>query len=184
MRKPNIKDILTVLIKHLERVLNRTALMIFMVAIVCMAVGAIVSYRYVIYPIKGEFPHKNGLIEIDTETYRKVREIWDERNIRAGQAEERTFKDPFFPVDADSIEEDLSIKDLSIEALENLLAQTLFEFYEMRGEGMPPISERALIWEELGLGTAQEYRGTYAQNILFLKTLKEIISNNQSVPPL
>ena len=175
MRKPNIKDISIILVKYLKRVLSKTALMIFIIAVACAVFGVIVSYKYIIYPIEGDFSHENGLIEIDTETYRKVREVWDEREVRSDRAEDRIFKDPLFPVDADSIEEDLSMEDL-----ENLLAQTLFEFYEMRGEGMPPISERALIWEELGLGSAQEYRGIYSQNIILLGTLKEMINDDQS----
>lgn len=170
MRKPDIKNILIVFVRHLKRILNKTDLTIFIVAFVCAIFGAIVSYKYIIFPIEGNFYHENELIEIDTETYRKVREVWDEREMRFDQAKDRTFKDPLFPVDTDPIEEDLSMEDL-----EDLLARTLFEFYEMRGEGMPPISERALLWEELGLGSAREYRGIYSQNIIFLRTLKEMI---------
>lgn len=174
MRKPDIKYISIVLVKRLKRTLNKTALMIFIVAVVCAAFGAIISYKYIVFPIEGDFSHENGLIEIDTDTYRKVREVWDEREARLDRAEDRVFKDPLFPVDTDPMEEDLSMEDL-----EDLLAQTLFEFYEMRGEGMPPISERALIWEELGLGNAQEYRGIYSQNILLLGTLKEMIDDDR-----
>lgn len=170
MKKPDIKDILIVLIRHLKRILNKTGLTIFMVAVICATFGAIVSYKYIIFPMEGDFYHENGLVEIDTETYRKVREVWDEREMRFERAEDRIFKDPLFPVDTNLIEENLSMEDL-----EDLLVQTLFEFYETKGEGMPPISERALIWEELGLGNAQEYQGIYSQNILLLRTLKEMI---------
>ena len=42
---------------------------------------------------------------------------------------------------------------------------------------MPLISERALIWEDLGLGSADDYRGDYNQNIKLLEVLKEKMSN-------
>ena len=170
MKKPDIKDILIVLIRHLKRILNKTELTIFIVAVLCVTFGSIVSYKYIFFPIEGDFYHKNRLIEIDTEVYRKIRKVWDEKDMRFDQVKDRTFKDPLFPVDTDRIEEGLSMEDL-----EDLLASTLFEFYEIRGEGMPPISERALIWEELGLGRSEEYRGIYSQNILLLRTLKEMI---------
>ncbi len=66
-------------------------------------------------------------------------------------------------------------EDISEEELEEVLADTLFELYEFTDGELPSIAERAVVWEDLGLGDREEYRGTYSQNILFLERLIEEI---------
>ena len=41
---------------------------------------------------------------------------------------------------------------------------TLFEFYTSIGSALPPISTRAVFYENYGLGSAASYTGTAAQN--------------------
>jgi len=49
----------------------------------------------------------------------------------------------------------------------------LFEFYKAKGEKLPLVGERAIAWEEKGLGKASEYWGYYYQNIRLLEEFKK-----------
>lgn len=73
----------------------------------------------------------------------------------------------------DPIEEDPEPEEMTSRELESVLADNLFELYEFTDGELPSISERALVWEDLGLGDSEDYRGTYNQNILFLERLIE-----------
>ena len=48
---------------------------------------------------------------------------------------------------------------------------TLFDYYISQGKNFLPISERAKIWEQEGLGETEEYHGFYNQNINLLEQL-------------
>ena len=48
---------------------------------------------------------------------------------------------------------------------------TLFDYYVLHGKNFLPISERAKIWEQEGLGEIEEYHGFYNQNINLLEQL-------------
>ncbi len=177
MKTPDIKRSMTVITNRLGEDLNRTIPVVLAIFLICAGLGSFIVYRYVIHPIEGDFPHEEDLVEVEAGAYVAVRDIWNERDERFEKAGERSFADPFFPfftVPPAPVEEEITAAEL-----EELLARTLFEFYEMRGEGMPPISERALIWEELGLGSAQEYRGIYSQNILLLGILMEMLNDKR-----
>jgi hypothetical protein len=52
-------------------------------------------------------------------------------------------------------------------------ALTLYEFYLVNKESLPPIGQRAVLWEELGLGKASGYYGSFYQNIRLLQELTE-----------
>ena len=54
------------------------------------------------------------------------------------------------------------------------MAKTLFEYYKSRGQALPGIKERSKTFEELGLGTADIYKGTGEQNVALLKRLETI----------
>ncbi len=175
MKMPDIKTMMTAATNRLREILDRTILVVLMILMICAGSGAFILYRYVIHPIEGDFPHEDGLVSVDAGSYSTVREIWNQRDERFEMVGEKVFADPFFPTPADPVDSEITPAEL-----EDLLVRTLFEFYEMRGEGMPPISERALIWEELELGSAQEYRGIYSQNITLLETLMEMLGDEQS----
>jgi len=52
------------------------------------------------------------------------------------------------------------------------LATTLFEYYKAKGEPLPSVEERSKLYEQLGLGTAIYYTGTYEQNTKLLSSLQ------------
>lgn len=63
--------------------------------------------------------------------------------------------------------------------------QTLYDYYLKKGEKFPSLKERAILFEEYGLGPASSYRGTAEQNTALLNKLlqnpkKEIIQNKSS----
>lgn len=190
MKKINKEDIIKIsktvferFSTHLWKTLNRTGTILLFFLFISSIFGTLIFYEYILRPTRDDFYHEDGLIEIDTTSYFSVREIWNKRAERLSEIDDREFDDPFFPIETTIIDlPDIEFpeEDISTEDLEELLVRTLFEFYGTRGEGMPPISERALIWEELGLGTAGEYQGLYHQNIILLGTLKEIMNDDQS----
>lgn len=52
------------------------------------------------------------------------------------------------------------------------LATTLFEYYKAKGETLPSVEERSKLYEQLKLGTANYYTGTYEQNTKLLSSLQ------------
>ncbi len=48
---------------------------------------------------------------------------------------------------------------------------TLYEYYRQKGQAMPSMSERALLYEKLGLGSASSYQGISWQNALLVNKL-------------
>lgn len=63
------------------------------------------------------------------------------------------------------------------------MAKTLFEHYKSRGQALPGIKERSKTFEELGLGSAEIYRGTGEQNVALLKRLETIPPTPAPKPP-
>jgi uncharacterized protein YkwD len=64
---------------------------------------------------------------------------------------------------------------------------TLYDYYKSKGQPLPSISERAKIYEKLGLGPASSYKGLAWQNNLLLNKLlelekKESISKQSQAP--
>ncbi len=49
---------------------------------------------------------------------------------------------------------------------------TLYEFYKTKGQKLPTIAERSKTYEQLGLGSAPSYQGTYSQNVALLDRLR------------
>lgn len=52
------------------------------------------------------------------------------------------------------------------------MAATLFEFYTQKGQALPPLTERAKLFEQQGLGSAITYQGTAEQNTALLGKLQ------------
>lgn len=51
-------------------------------------------------------------------------------------------------------------------------ATTLFDWYQAQGQSLPSVSQRAVIYENLGLGSKSYYTGTAEQNTKLLNALK------------
>ena len=188
MIKKKIKRIIKIIKSRIEGFLSRSFLIIILSISTCIIFGGVIFYKYILIPIEGNFKHQKDLIEIDIDSYLNVLDKWEDNKRRFKEADIKKFKNPFFPIQAKVnlpkdeiiIEEETIIEDnISLEDFEEILAQTIFDFYKIKGEEMPLIPERALIWEELGLGKAEDYRGTHFQNISLLGALKKIMENSQ-----
>jgi hypothetical protein len=68
-------------------------------------------------------------------------------------------------------------EEVSPEIQKLLAARNLFTFYYLKGEMLPLASERAIVWEEKGLGSREEYRGLKYQNEILLEALKEELTS-------
>lgn len=64
---------------------------------------------------------------------------------------------------------DTTASSLPAEAMQ---ATTLYEYYKAQGKSLPAVSQRALIYETLGLGLASYYTGTTEQNTKLLAKLQ------------
>lgn len=51
-------------------------------------------------------------------------------------------------------------------------ASTLYDYYQARGQSLPSLSERGVLYEKLGLGSASYYTGTAEQNTKLLNALQ------------
>ena len=52
------------------------------------------------------------------------------------------------------------------------MANTLLEYYKLKGQKLPGITDRSKTFEDLGLGSASAYKGEYQQNVDLLERLK------------
>jgi hypothetical protein len=54
-----------------------------------------------------------------------------------------------------------------------LFAGNIFDFYRIKKEKFPSVFERAITWEQKGLGKRDDYYGSVYQNMLLLQALKK-----------
>ena len=199
---PSIGKIKRISEKTIWFLIRNPVLAVFLSLVLSLFLGFIIFYQYIFFPTQKDFSFDHDIVEFDKRTYQRVLEEWERRDKRIELIGEQEYKDVFFivpekndkpaeiPVEEtindldEEPEEDIVEKllekeeeELSPEELEIVLAETLFEFYRMRDEEMPKITERALVWEELGLGEAGEYKGHYHQNVVLLQTLKEKLAD-------
>ncbi len=152
---------------------------VIFIVLLCSFLGVLFFYRYVLIPAGEDFVIKEQDLQLNLESYENIVRRWDIEEKRIETIERRRYQNIFLPKgeDAPSQREE----DISPQELEDILSNTLYEFYSLRGDHMPPIEERALIWEELGLGKAQEYRGYYFQNVIFLNFLLDKMEEGNEV---
>jgi hypothetical protein len=63
------------------------------------------------------------------------------------------------------------------------MANTLWEYYTSKGQKMPTIQERSKLYEQYGLGSGANYRGTAEQNTSLLKSLETPKPTPAPAPP-
>ena len=66
------------------------------------------------------------------------------------------------------------------------MATNLYEYYTSQGQNLPSVQERAVIYEQKGLGKASDYKGTASQNTQLLGALnpKQMAGNKPTVSPV
>jgi hypothetical protein len=164
----------------------------WLILIIAFLVGGGVYYKCVILIPDKDEGAINKQVNFNQKVYEEVLAQWEEREKEFSQAEEKEYYNPFVGigiVSTSTDEESTSTEENSTSTDENngdenpeetdrlLAAKSLFTFYYLKGEKLPLISERAIIWEEKGLGSRSEYSGLKYQNQILLDALKEELTN-------
>jgi len=154
-----------------------TFLILFMMESI---LGALIFYKYNILVLKKEPQVSEKANLFKEKDYQNILNILQEREKKFQEAELRSFLNPFQEMRAEvpsvpGVEQEQELKpEIPLENLQTAI--NLYKFYLSKGEILPPIAERAMLWEELGLGKVSEYYGTIYQNQKLLEELKKIFS--------
>ena len=185
----NFKKISRRIKKRLWYLLNKPMMVLLLIVLFCIFLPI-----FYFLAIQRSYYHEEAVPEVNPAQYERVLKRWESDREKFENLESKKYFDIFseerrvYEEDVDEIEkedekkeeensineiEDFNEEDFSAEEIEEMLARTIYQFYEKRGMGMPQISERAQVWEDFQLGSAEEYKGLYEQNVLLLRKLKE-----------
>src|SRR3989344_667230 len=143
-------------------IVERAFLSFLLLFLISLIAGGIIFYKYNILIKKKEIAQFENPPQFKEKIYENVLKIWQEREVAFEIAGTKKYFDIFKP------------KPSAIPASNpNSNDYFLFKFYESRGQILPSIEERSLIWEEFGFGTADSYAGTFSQNQKLLEALKQ-----------
>lgn len=176
MRAPKLKFKKIInFFKNTPKILGTHAFLTFLgLLFFSLILNSLIFYKYIFLAEKGEPKIFEKPLEFKEKTYQEILKVWQEREKRFKEADFKKYPDPFRPISQRRLSEERTQKLLSIPLVQELLKATnLYQFYKAKGEELLLIEERAQIWEELGLGSAKEYQGTYSQNIRLLEELKK-----------
>lgn len=159
---------------------ENTLLTFFGFLILSLILGALIFYQYTVLAEKQTAEFIEKTFEFKEDAYQEVLKTWQEKEESFKRADFKDYLNPFRlikerwdPVAFLEKNGKESLSELSEEKLEEVLAiLNLYEFYTSREEKLPLIAERAIIWEDFGLGTKEEYVGSRYQNDLLLEKLK------------
>ncbi len=177
------------------RLLSSPWLIIFFISLFCFFLAG-----FYFLSLEKNFVYNVKIPDVDMDSFNNVLDKWDKNRMTRENIREEydfVFLDGFGELSQDNIgqetqkeaqesEEYFEIVDeidvdievevesssrLTEEDVDRLLTETLYEYYLQRGEDIPDIPERAVLWEDLGLGDKDDYHGYYHQNIIFLRKL-------------
>ncbi len=180
---------------------NKSVFIIISYTFICLLIGFGLIYFYVLNPLEKEFSAEGAAPHPDLDSYNELVSSLEEEpdeivafDIFNSEGYQGPVTEPEEPeedeeseeVDDEEVEEkddeeaqqEETQEDISNEDLESALARNLFELYEFADGELPSVSERALIWEDLGIGDSDDYYGTYRQNLILLEHLREEVSEN------
>ena len=182
--------------QFLNKLTKKAPLFFLFLILFYLFLGGILFYKYNILAQKIEtwdIETKQNILKENS--YLKILEHWDARKIKFDKIEETIYPDPFIkktqpkpieheqeqilPIETEpSIEPIETKEETPAEVKEEQTAEsffgninTLFDYYILQGQNFLPISKRAEIWEQEGLGETDEYHGFYNQNIKLLEEL-------------
>ncbi len=142
--------------------------------LIVLALGALVFYRYDILVKFSEPKIAGEIVQFQKELYRQILKEWQSRDKRFTEADSQNYINPFQEKREKPI---LNVPEEPkvISADSKLLndASNLLEFYTLKGEKIPLLSDRTKMWQEFGLGNAESYIGSNSQNQLLLAELKK-----------
>ncbi len=163
--------------KKLPRILGENAFLTFLgILLFSLTLGALIFYQYSILAQKEKLEDIEKPFKFKEETYQAILKTLGEREEIFKMIDLKQYPDPFRTKEEIST----SFPELEGESEKEttfLVATTLFEFYLIKGEELPSVKERAKIWEEKGLGLANEYHGSDYQNFRLLEKLKRELTD-------
>ena len=193
--KIKLKKIIPFL-KKIPRILAENAFLTFLALLfISLAIGGVVFYQYsaltkpTILLTEEEKP-----LKFKEKIYQEILKIWEEKEKRYEASYYKEYSDPFRGIKKETVEPvatttpeieeeqeknpptggEETVSGFSSETIQKLLGTTnLTDFYLIKGEKLPSVRERALIWEKVGLGAAVEYYGSNYQNQKLLEALKK-----------
>jgi len=173
------KKIKAFLIKLPKAMALHSFLTFLVFLLLALVLGALIFYQTDLLIKKEDFQATGRTLEFNEKNFKKVVKILGEKEEKFNSADAKEYLNPFHPGGEKTTPETGSPKEgaelkFSAEIVDLLLkTKTLFDFYAIKGEWLPSIPERSLIWEEKGLGLAGEYFGLRSQNDKLLNELKE-----------
>ncbi|MFC1663788.1 hypothetical protein ACFL0A_01545 [Patescibacteria group bacterium] len=171
-------------LKKLPKILGTYAFSTFLGFFIFSSIlGLIIFYKYGVLAERAEPEVSEEPLQFKEKTYQEVLKIWEDCQKKFEQTESKIYPDPFREI-KERFQGSVSIlsEEQPEETVPELPSQetkkfqeitNLFEFYLVRGEILPSISERAEIWENKNLGLAEEYQGFSYQNPILLEELKK-----------
>ena len=163
MKEIDFKKLKNILGKLPRALAEQAFLTILVLIFISLIWGGFLFYQYSILAQKAEPEITIEPTQFKENLYQKILEEWQNREERFQEAPNGK------KLSAERTQELLSYPQIQ----ELLNATNLYEFYTTKGEEFLPIKERAQIWQELELGSWEEYQGTYSQNIRLLRELKK-----------
>ena len=157
-------------IVNLPKVLGEKAFLTFFgLLIFSLAIGGVVFFKNDILVKRMKIESVEKPIQFKEESYWSILDILIKREEKLEAVGSKTYSDPF---NGEKKEVSIPVEGTASSTFaQGGGANTLFEFYKANKSKLPPIEERAKVWEQMGLGGAEDYLGTFYQNIKLLQAL-------------
>ena len=190
----NLKNQIKSFFQKVPKILAERAFPVFLLLVFLgLIVSAILFYRCCFRTEKIEPKIVGEQVCLKEKIHQKILEEWLDREQRYKEADFKVYPNLFLAVTEEPLEittstayaepeleeskpkEDEFQPEIENQPVEEQFfpgAQTLFEFYAAQGRYLPSLIERAKIWEEMDIGAASDYHGSYFQNIKLLEALK------------
>jgi len=175
MFRIKLKNFKNIFLKLPRKMAEKAFLVFLFLFLFGLAFGLIVFYRYSFLAEEKELKISDESLKFQENIYESVLTVWQERERRFLAADSKEYPDLFQSVqEQKKLSKERAEELLSLSLIQELLKITnLYQFFAAKGEKLFTIEERSQIWQELGLGRAEEYQGTYSQNIKLLEELKK-----------
>jgi len=160
--KTKLNKIITFFHKAPRVIADRAFLSFLLLFLISLFLGGLIFYQYNILAKRKEVTRFESPLQFKEKTYEDVLKIWKEREGAFKAVGTKKYFDIFKAKPAAERASQPSSNDYF-----------LFLFYKSRGEALPSIAERAVIWAKFGLGSADSYKGELYQNQKLLEALKK-----------
>jgi len=152
---------------------KRPLLTFIILFLAVLTIGGWLFYQYNVLAQAAEPKTSGEAVRFQKDLYQQILQTWQSRDEQFKAVSSRDYLNPFQLGPRALSEARTQELLLNPQVQELLKAVNLYQFYTAKGETFLTVDERARIWQELGLGQQEEYRGTSNQNIKLLSELKK-----------